>query len=312
MALVEAASKVEEGSEAFVSVAPDDKAGDDGLEVTAGKDVTAFRDYHGKQGLQLDRVREHYRTMRENQCVAFVERMEAKWFPLDKAEMTIWECFDALGDFVDGSDPDTVAPNLEHMLQTAEGIRAAGLPDWFQLTGLLHDLGKVMYKWGAFEDGQSAVSPSDPQWALGGDTWVVGCPIPDCTVYPELNAVNPDREHAVYGAGPTGCYEAGCGMARLRFAFGHDEYMYHVLKTNCPDFPEEGLAVIRYHSCYPWHTGGAYRDLMAPGDERLLEVVRRFNQFDLYTKADEEPDVEALRPYYQSLIDKYCPGKLRW
>lgn len=225
--------------------------------------------------------------------------------------MTVWEAFDALGAFVDGSDPDTVSPNLEHMLQTAEGIRAAGLPDWFQLTGLLHDLGKVMYKWGVLEDGQSAESPSDPQWALGGDTWVLGCAIPDSAVYPELSALNPDMAHEVYGTSP-GMYEPHCGMAKLRFAFGHDEYMYHVLRSNCPDFPEEGLAIIRYHSCYPWHTGGAYRDLMAPGDERLLEAVLKFNQFDLYTKADEAPDVEALKPYYQGLIDKYCPGKLRW
>ncbi len=38
-------------------------------------------------------------------------------------------------------------PNLEHMLQTAEGMRAAGLPDWFQLVGLLHDMGKIMCVW---------------------------------------------------------------------------------------------------------------------------------------------------------------------
>ena len=27
--------------------------------------------------------------------------------------------------------------------QTAEGMREAGLPEWFQLVGLLHDMGKV-------------------------------------------------------------------------------------------------------------------------------------------------------------------------
>lgn len=36
------------------------------------------------------------------------------------------------------------------------------------------------------------------------------------------------------------------------------------------------------------------------------------SKFDLYTKSTELPDVESLRPYYQSLIDKYCPGILRW
>lgn len=36
------------------------------------------------------------------------------------------------------------------------------------------------------------------------------------------------------------------------------------------------------------------------------------SKFDLYTKSTELPDVEKLKPYYQSLIDKYCPGVLKW
>lgn len=37
-----------------------------------------------------------------------------------------------------------------------------------------------------------------------------------------------------------------------------------------------------------------------------------FSKFDLYTKTEDMPDVENLRPYYQSLIDEYCPGILSW
>ena len=36
------------------------------------------------------------------------------------------------------------------------------------------------------------------------------------------------------------------------------------------------------------------------------------SQFDLYSKSDELPDMEALKPYYQSLCDKFCPGVLKW
>ena len=36
------------------------------------------------------------------------------------------------------------------------------------------------------------------------------------------------------------------------------------------------------------------------------------SEFDLYSKGDTLPDIDALKPYYQSLIDKYCPGKLKW
>lgn len=36
------------------------------------------------------------------------------------------------------------------------------------------------------------------------------------------------------------------------------------------------------------------------------------SKFDLYTKSTDLPDVENLKPYYQSLINKYCPGVLWW
>ena len=37
-----------------------------------------------------------------------------------------------------------------------------------------------------------------------------------------------------------------------------------------------------------------------------------FSQFDLYTKSTKIPDVEALKPYYQGLIDKYLPGTIKF
>ena len=32
------------------------------------------------------------------------------------------------------------------------------------------------------------------------------------------------------------------------------------------------------------------------------------SKYDLYTKSAIVPDIEKLKPYYQSLIDKYLPG----
>jgi inositol oxygenase len=97
-----------------------------------------------------------------------------------------------------------------------------------------------------------------------------------------------------------------------RYAYGHDQYIYDFCLANGVEFPEETLAILRLHSCYPWHRGGAYRQFMKPGDEKLLAAVLRFNSYDLYSKSDAPPDVEALWPYYQGLIDKYMPGKLKW
>lgn len=276
--------------------------------VKAGKDEKEFRNYTDSD--RQATVLRHYRAMRANHTVAFHSKMQAYWGQFNRTQMTVWQAFEALKGYVDSSDPDSSLPNLEHMLQTAEAIRAAGHPDWFQLVGLIHDMGKIQYLWGQPEDGQEGTADG-AQWSLGGDTWVLGCAIPSTTVFPEFNALNPDMANPQYNT-PQGIYTAGCGMKNLKYAWGHDEYMYQMLVFNGCGIPEEGLAMIRYHSCYPWHKEGAYQELMADGDEELLDWVLEFNKFDLYTKADTRPDVEALWPYYQSLVDKYMPGKLWW
>lgn len=75
-----------------------------------------------------------------------------------------------------------------------------------------------------------------------------------------------------------GIYAPGCGIENLLFAWGHDEYMYRMLVANGATIPKEGLAMIRYHSAYPWHDKGEYAHFMAPGDEELLRWVKEFNK----------------------------------
>lgn len=149
----------------------------------------------------MEGVRRHYRLMRENQTMEFARRMLDKYsFDRPRALMTVREAFKELENYVDCSDPDLGLPNPIHMFQTAEGIRRAGHPDWMQLLGLVHDVGKIMFLWGLPSDGQEGTATGD-QWALGGDTWVVGCRIPDCAVYPEFNALNPDMNDERYNTG---------------------------------------------------------------------------------------------------------------
>ena len=70
--------------------------------------------------------------------------------------------------------------------------------------------------------------------------------------------------------------------------------------------------MVRYHSFYPAHREGAYTHLMNDRDKEMFRWVRKFNRFDLYSKADEPPDVEALRPYYENLIAEFFPATIRW
>ena len=45
-------------------------------------------------------------------------------------------------------------------------------------------------------------------------------------------------------------------------------------------------------------------------DHKNFEWVKKFNPYDLYSKAPVPPDAKALRPYYENLIDKYLPKEL--
>ena len=187
-----------------------------------------FRNY--KDSDNHDTVKNHYREMRKNQTVEFVKKMHDKYSfapGRERARLTIKQVFKVLENYVDSSDPDVTLPNMIHMFQTAEGIRKAGYPDWFQLVGLIHDMGKIMYLWGDKDCGQVGTAEG-PQWALGGDTWVVGAKIPPCTVFPEFNELNPDMANPAYNT-DNGMYTPGCGLDNLLFAYGHDEYLYQMV-----------------------------------------------------------------------------------
>lgn len=34
--------------------------------------------------------------------------------------------------------------------------------------------------------------------------------------------------------------------------------------------------------------------------------------YDLYSKSDDPPTVESLKPYYMGLIEKYFPTEIDW
>jgi len=223
----------------------------------------------------------------------------------------VWEALECLDGFVDVSDPDVSLPNLVHLFQTAEGIREAKLPDWLQLTGLVHDLGKAIYKRGCDEDGTSSAK----QWSVVGDTFLVGCALPDACIFPEFNLENLDASNPKLTS-KLGIYEPGCGLDNTYVAYGHDEYLYHVLRNNeGVTLPDEALYVIRYHSLYPWHDQGAYADLESERDRQMKGWVKLFNQHDLYTKKNvhfSDEKLAEMRTYYDALIRKYLPAKLRF
>ncbi len=257
------------------------------------KDKDAYRNYDNPA---RDTVREFYRLNHTGQTYAFVLEKEKQFLGLNRMALSPWQAIEYLNQLVDDSDPDISLSQLDHLLQTAEAIRADGHPDWFVLVGLIHDLGKILCLFG------------EPQWAVVGDTFPVGCRYSDKIVYHEFFADNPDMQVAQYQT-PAGVYSEGSGLANVHMSWGHDEYLYHVVKDY---LPEPALYMIRYHSFYPAHREGEYRHLMNDHDLRMFRWVKAFNPYDLYSKNPVPPNLDELKPYYTDLLAKYLPPTLRF
>jgi inositol oxygenase len=241
-------------------------------------------------------VREFYRLNHRYQTYDFVQDRKREFLSRSRRRMSIWQALEYLNTLVDDSDPDTDLSQLEHLLQTAEQIRQDGHPRWFILTGLIHDLGKILCLYG------------EPQWAVVGDTFPVGCAYSERIVFHPYFTDNPDSQDPRYQT-RLGIYEEGCGLENVHLSWGHDEYIYHLAKDH---LPEEGLYMLRYHSFYPAHREGAYDCLMNEKDRKMFDWVRAFNPYDLYTKNHAKPDVHKLRPFYEDLIAEYFPSELNW
>ncbi|EXM12845.1 Inositol oxygenase [Fusarium oxysporum f. sp. vasinfectum] len=244
----------------------------DASEFDQAKDKTVFRQFQDAQ----DSVKQFYATQHTRQTVAFNLKARNEFYNKTCAHMGVWEAIEKLNTFIDECDPDTQESQMTHLLQTSEALRKDGEPRWMQLVGLIHDLGKLLFFYGA-----------EGQWDVVGDT------------FPN----NEDFNNPIYST-KFDIYTLGCGLDNVMLSWGHDEYLYHIVKDQST-IPDEDLAMIRYHSFYPWHREGAYHELMNEHDKKMLEAVRAFNPYDLYSKSDDSPDPEALKPYYLELIDEY-------
>jgi len=128
-------------------------------------------------------------------------------------------------------------------------------------------------------------------------------------VYHKYFVHNRDSKRPEFASG-TGIYQPGCGFRNVIMSWGHDEYMYQVIfcfyyffvprpggrgkqeegcveieesdnrllskvcMQNKSTLPEKALYIIRFHSFYPFHQGGAYKDLMDDTDREMLHWVK--------------------------------------
>jgi inositol oxygenase len=261
--------------------------------IVKSKDTDEYRNYDNPE---RDTVRDFYRLNHQYQTYDFVLAKREEFLKFDKREMTVWDAFDFLNQLVDDSDPDTDLSQLQHLLQTSEAIRKDGHADWMVLAGLMHDMGKVLCLFG------------EPQWAVVGDTFPVGCAYSDKIVYPVYFKNNPDFTNEEYNT-KYGVYSKNCGLRNIHMSWGHDEYVYQMLKDY---LPEPALYMLRYHSFYSWHRENEYEYLLDDHDKEMLKWVQLFNPYDLYSKNPTPPDWNELKPYYEKLVSKYLPPVLKF
>jgi len=261
--------------------------------IAKSKDTSEYRNYETPP---RDTVREFYRLQHIHQTYEFVQEKRANFLKFDKKEMSVWDAFNFLNQLVDDSDPDTDLDQFQHLLQTSEAIRADGHPDWMVLTGLFHDMGKVLCLFG------------EPQWAVVGDSYPVGCAFSDKIVFAEYFKDNADYNNPLYNT-KYGVYEPNCGLDNVTMTWGHDEYIYYMMKDY---LPEPALYMLRYHSFYPQHKEHAYEHLMSEHDKEMFKWVNLFNPYDLYSKSPVAPDWKQLRPYYEDLVAKYLPSTIKF
>ena len=243
-----------------------------------------------------------YRDQHIFQTVDYVVRKNAQYESLTNRVMKMSEALSIMDNFVDPSDPDVSNENSIHAYQTAERIRKAVPNDYeLQLCGLIHDVGKVLFSFG------------EPSWAVVGDTFAVGCEFPKSIVYHDTMRENLDYFNPLYKT-KYGIYRANCGIENLMLSFGHDEYLYRVLQKNTNHkFSKKYANIIRFHSFYPWHTGGEYKHLEIESDSEIKTNVLDFNQYDLYSKQDTEFVLtNGIKDYYAQLLNTYFPEPLCW
>ena len=240
-----------------------------------------------------------YSDMYKNQSLEFAKSKRFYYKnTINKVKMTVNKALSLLDNYIDPSDPDLDVPNSIHAYMTAERIRKKYPNDKeFQIIGLIHDIGKILFTFG------------EPSWAVVGDTYVLGCKFPKSIVFNE--ALKESPEYGKYDE--LGIYKEKCGIDNLILSYGHDEYLYSVLRNNKNHkISDKYLKIIRYHSFYPWHTYDEYKRFMVDSDYDMLKNVKEFNHFDLYSKEDDTNITEETKKYYDNLLNEYFAGELEW
>jgi inositol oxygenase len=254
------------------------------------------------------------RLKHARQTLDFARRSASLFSHLDKARLTIWKALDTLDELRDYESVlfSSWYPELdpgfslkEHALQSAELCRVCHPEqDWMALCGLLHPLGKLLAHstWG-----------SQPQWAVSGESFPLGCRFATDIQGAQHFTANPDRRRRIYNS-PLGIYQPQCGLESVFMSWQANEYLYLLLLLNETKMPPAALFILRHQKFHTLKT--SYSALCSPENLSWLPLLSSFRDLTTYRKVDVPnrlPPAE-LRKHYELLISKYLceDGHLRF
>ncbi|KAL5790505.1 hypothetical protein ACOSQ2_005393 [Xanthoceras sorbifolium] len=106
-------------------------------------------------------------------------------------------------------------------------------------------------------------------------TFLVGCAFDESIVHHKYFKENADYNNLAYNT-KYEVYSKGCGLNNVMMSWGHDDSMYLVAKENKTTLPSAALFIIRYHSFYPLHRSGVYKNLINKEDVENLKWLQAF------------------------------------
>ncbi|GMQ08018.1 hypothetical protein CsSME_00051947 [Camellia sinensis var. sinensis] len=80
-------------------------------------------------------------------------------------------------------------------------------------------------------------------WLVCSDTFPLGCAFDESIVHHKYFEYNLDSKNSTYST-KNGIYLEGCGLDNVMISWGHDDYMYLVVKEHGTTLPPAALFII--------------------------------------------------------------------
>lgn len=244
------------------------------------------------------KIKQSYLLCRKIHTIKFIEKLKNIHLTYDTT-LNIWEIFKKLDEFKDITQTNDKT-FLCRAIQTAECIRKKGHPDWLQMVGLIHELGKIIFIKGSEKYGTNL----NCQWGITCNSFILGCLIPKTAIYPSYNCMNSDMQNKEYNT-KNGIYEKKCGLDNTISSWNHGEYLYHILVYNKCTLPPEALHIIRYQLLALYHEKNEYFQFQSDTDIEYLKWIKLFSKYKDMSKNYTIYNLEELKEYYSTLFDKY-------